>query len=422
MVWRSGLGVAGIVAATLTAAPALANDPDPAIEADVMTRARPEYDARGLRLGAFFLYPSLTVGAEYNDNVFNDASDIDDTILTAAPQMNLRSNWSRHALNLSAEAKTYAYQDQSSEDRTDFRGAADLRLDFSRGTDLTADAHYTSYHEPRGTDLTGGFLPGDPAEPTALTRSGAGLTFRTTLNRLQLSAGGDLEAIDYDDTPVIGGGPEINNDDRDRTVTEAFAKAEYEAMPGAGLFVRGKWNAHDFDAVTDDDGYNRDSDGWGFDGGVEFAMTHVLVGELFAGYDHRSYDDPAFDATSSMAFGAGLKWFPSMLTTISIDGARSIEDTSITAASGYVSTRGQIGLDHELLRNLIFSSRVGFENAEYQDITREDQILQAKIGGRFLINNYFHFDAGWQYVDRDSDATAFDYRTNSFEISLTGKL
>ena len=150
-------------------------------------------------------------------------------------------------------------------------------------------------------------------------------------------------------------------------------------------------------------------------------MTHVLVGEIFAGYVARRYDDAAFDDTAEFAFGAGLKWFPSMLTTVSVDAARTIEDTSITSASGYVSTHGEIGVDHELLRNLILSGRLGYENAEYQDIARSDDILRASLTGRFLVNNNLHCDVSWQYVERSSSDAAFDYQTNQFTLSLTAQ-
>jgi hypothetical protein len=389
-----------------------------------MTRARPEFDAPGVRLGTFFLYPSVAGGFGFTDNVFNDQSGLDDYFYSLNPQLKFQSAWARHALNLSVESKSYWYADQASENRTDWSLGADTRIDIVRGTEFSADAHFVRMHEQRGTDLTGGLIPGDPAEPTELSRTGFGAEFAHTLNRVRLALGASLEQIDYDDTArVLPAVPaEFNNDDRDRTVTEFFAKASLEATEDTAIFIRGRLSEHDFESAFDDDGFNRDSSGWGLDGGLEFAMTHVLVGELFAGYTERTYDDNAFPETAEVAFGAALKWFPTMLTTISLDGGRTIEDTSITAASGYVSTRGQVGVDHELLRNLIFSGRIGYESAEYQDVARSDDILRGGLNGRYLINNNLHFDAGWEYIDRSSSALPFEYSTGQFSLALTGKL
>lgn len=416
--------IAAVLALSAGATAAFADDPDQkkTAEADVLTRARPEFDALGIRAGSFFFYPALSAGFGTTDNVFNDQSNISDTLFTLGPEFRLQSAWSRHALALKGGAKIVSFSDQGGEDHTDWNLGADLRLDILRGTEFTADGHYALEHEPRGTDLTGGFNAGDPAEPTEYSRTGFGGAFAHTLNRVRLQVGASLDQFDFEDTPRVGGGAAINNDDRDRTATEIFGKVALKASEDSAVFVRGRWTQHDFDAAVDDDGFNRDSDSIGLDGGIEFEMTHMFVGQAFVGYEQRSYDDPAFSDTSQFGFGAGLKWFPSMLTTLSVDAARAIEETSILGASGYVSTRAQIGLDHELLRNVILSGRLSYENDDYLEVTRTDDVLHAALSGRYLIDNHFHLNAGWEYTNRDSTSLPFEYSTGQFQLSLTGKL
>jgi hypothetical protein len=423
LVRQFGFAIAAICTLTLSGPFAHADSVESS-NADVLQRARPEYDARGMRMGSFFFYPSLTAGGGYVDNVFNDATAVGDYFYSIAPALQLQSSWSRHELSVEAGVKSYWFADQGSEDRTDWNAGAKARIDIVRGSDIKLEALFAQAHEARGTDLTGGLVAGDPAAPTEYTRSRLGVEFGHTFNRVHIALGGSLTGFDFDDTPrVLPAVPdEFNNDDRDRTVTEVFAKATVRASEDTGVFLRGRFDDDDFEALLDDDGFNRDSSGVGIDGGVEFRMTHVLVGEIFAGYTMRSYDDIAFDDANEFGFGAGLKWFPSMLTTISLDGSRTIEDTSITAASGFVSTRGQIGVDHELLRNLILSGHVGFESAEYLGVARNDDVLRGALSGRYLINNNLHLDAGWEYVDRSSTVLPFEYSTGQFHLSLTGKM
>lgn len=410
--------------ALVTSATCARADDVPETTPDVLERARPEYDARGIRMGSFFLYPALAVGGGYTDNVFNEPVGVGDYFYTLAPQLKLQSAWSRHELSLVADAKTYGYGEQGSEDRTDWNLGAAARIDIVRGTDIKVDAALAQIHEPRGTDLTGGLAIGDPAEPTLYSRARLGAEFAHTFNRVQVSLGAALTTFDYDDTPrVLPAIPAtFNNDDRDRTVTDFFAKLAVKATEDTAIFLRGRIDDRDFDALVDDDGFNRDSSGTGIDGGIEFRMTHVLVGEVFAGYTLRSFDDPTFADANELAFGAGLKWFPSMLTTVRLDAARTVEDTSITAASSFVSTRGEVGLDHEILRNLILSGRLGYENAEYLGVGRDDNILHGSLSGRYLINNNLHLDAGWEYIDRSSTVLPFEYSTGQFQLSLTGKM
>jgi hypothetical protein len=221
---------------------------------------------------------------------------------------------------------------------------------------------------------------------------------------------------------VVGGGPPINNDDRDRTVSSLALKGAYEFMPETAVFVRASRNAHDFEDALDDDGFNRDSDGWRVEGGLDLRLTHVLTGEVSAGYQRQDYDDAAFESVDGLSFGAGLKWFPTMLTTLTLDAARTIEDTSIAGASSYVSSRGELAVHHELMRNVVVSATASFENADYERLDRDDDIIRGGLAAAYLIDQNFKLRVGWNYVDRASDDPEFDFTTNRVFVALTTKL
>jgi hypothetical protein len=188
------------------------------------------------------------------------------------------------------------------------------------------------------------------------------------------------------------------------------------------VFLRGTVTSTDYTQALDDTDLNRDSSEVVLDGGFEFSLSHILIGEIAAGYAQKSFVDPTFPATSGANVKVALKWFPSMLTNVTIEGGRSNEESSIAGASGFVSTRGGVGVDHELLRNLILSGHVAYENDEYADIGRNDDVLKGSVSGRYLINNNLHLDAGWEFVDRNSSDLPFAYSASQFQLSLTGKM
>jgi hypothetical protein len=111
-----------------------------------------------------------------------------------------------------------------------------------------------------------------------------------------------------------------------------------------------------------------------------------------------------------------------MLTNVTFDGGRSNEETSVAGVSGFVSTRGGVTVDHELLRNMILSGRVSYENDAYAESTRNDDVLRGSVSSRFLLNNQFHLDAGYEFVDRSSSDSPFAYSASQFQLSLTGKM
>ena len=126
--------------------------------------------------------------------------------------------------------------------------------------------------------------------------------------------------------------------------------------------------------------------------------------------------------TSGASVDIRLKWFPTMLTNVTLDGGRSIEETTVDGAASLVSTRGEVRVDHELLRNLIFSGSMGYENQEFTGGLRNDDILRGAVSGRYMINNNIHLDAGWEFVDRTSSDVPFSYSASQFQFSLTGKM
>src|SRR5690349_4121111 len=87
--------------------------------AGVLDRARPEYDALGLPVGSFLLFPTFAAGASFDDNIFrNPGASASDTFWTFSPRLDLRSQWSQDLLQVYGQADGYAYDTHGSESRT----------------------------------------------------------------------------------------------------------------------------------------------------------------------------------------------------------------------------------------------------------------------------------------------------------------
>lgn len=384
----------------------------------VLDRDRPEYDPLGIQLGSFTLYPSVEGGIGYDDNVFNvDSGKIDDAFYLLSSQLNLRSDWGLHALNLDFRTNSIFYDSESGEDHTDIRAAVDGRLDVTRGTTIVIEGHYDRRAEERGSPD----LPGFADEPTRYSVYGGTVTVNQSFNRLTVSAGGAIDRFDYRDTPLVGGGT-FNNDDRDRDVFGAFAKLAFEFSPGYGMFVRGTWNDREYDSMVDDLGFERDSHGQEIVGGVQFEVTRLLVGDIYGGYLWQYYDDPAFEDIKGVSFGAGLEWYTSPLTTVRLDARTTVEETTLPAATGYKAQSVRLGLDHELFPNLIVTASGAYQINDYKSITREDKLWSAGAKARYLLNRNLEIDLAYKYINRSTNAIGQDYVTNVIELRLIGKL
>ena len=379
----------------------------------VMDRPRPDYDAKGLPLGAFRLKPALDVAAASDDNVFDTETDTQsDIFYVINPSFDLASDWSRHKLEIMGGLTRYQYQDQGSESRTDWNLGASGRLDVLRGTYLEGETSYAVMHEPRYSPDE----PGGASEPTEYAQYHAAASITHGVNRFALQLGGSYDELRFDDTPLIGGGT-FSNDDRNERQYGAFAKVSYEVAPGAAVFLRGSLDDKNFDLTVDRDGVDRDSKRYRADIGAEFFATRLIRGQVFAGYVDQRFNDPLPDV-STVDYGAALDWFATPLMTFHVRAARILNDTTIAGASVSDDRTAGLSLDYELLRNLLVHAGGDFTHSDFRGTPRSDELWDGWMSADYLINEYLSARASYRYTHRNSNAAGEDFDDNTVLLGL----
>lgn len=401
------------------AAAAAPRAPLPDRDETVANRARPDYEPLGLRTGAWRWLPSVSAGYEMDDNVFaTDDNEQDDDILVVRPEVAVASDWTRHRLVAGAQGEFGRYSDFDNEDYEDWRLYLDGRLDMANGR-ITGGVSHDDLHEERTSpdDVRG-------IEPTTYSIDAVRIDWRHSPGRLLLEPGLDYRNLSYDDTEAIGGGS-IDNSDRDRDELRARLRAGFAVTDSYDVFGEVKATTVDYDRQVDFDGYERSSDAWELLAGTEFDLGGKTFGEVYAGYRHWTYDDDRFETIDGLAFGADVTWNASGLTTLMLGAERSIESTTIVGAAGIERTAVGVGMDHELLRNLILSARVAAASENFQDIDRDDDILEAGLGAKYLVNRWLYAYLGLDHEKRDTSPAGSggrEYTTNTFYLRLQGNL
>ena len=100
---------------------------------------------------------------------------------------------------------------------------------------------------------------------------------------------------------------------------------------------------------------------------------------------------------------------------------RNVLETTAVGASGYVSTSGELTIDHELLRNVILSAGGAVTYNDYEGISRKDWFYLGNFGARYLLNRNLYLSAGYLYRHRNSDDVE-DFTQNVFRIGLQAQL
>ncbi len=376
----------------------------------VRDRPRPEYDPLGLRFGSFTANASLDLAATSTDNVFAepDGAEDDDMIFAASPNVRLRSDWSRHALEVQAGGRFTSHQDFSSEDASSYYARGVGRMDIGVRTNISATAGFAHEVEPR-TDPDALDQTSDPVE---YDRTEASLNAQHTFNRFRVSGGVARTQYEFDGAQSF----------RDNEETVLRGRIDAELTPRIGALLQATADERDYDAEIP---FDLDSEGRTILAGLTINFTDLMRGEFSAGQFSRDYDDPLIGTVDGVAASADLDWYITRLTTLHFNAARNVE-TVVGASSGapFVETRYGARVDHELLRNVILTAGVQAGQREYDVIDRDDDFVFGEVGADYLLNRRVALRARYNFDKVDSSGLDQyrDYEVNAFTLGVTLRL
>lgn len=382
-----------------------------ALLAPAITAAQDDpYAPLGVRAGAFLVYPSISTGVSYDDNVYATNNDEeDDFIATVRPEISAESQWSRHALTASAFGEFGFYASEDDSNYQDFGTALVGRLDVLRNSRTTGSIGISRLHEDReSADDLG------QEDVTQFWRSEARVAHRHEFVRLFVQPSLFARRLNFEDAG------NVSNAERDRNVYGAGFRAGVAVSPRINVFgeVNGDLVRYD-DAGSDDD-----SDGGDVRAGVEVDISRLVVGEASLGYAYRQYDNA--ENQGGLAGNLGITWTPTQLTTVDFVGQAGFEESTVffqgEQASGNLSTGVGVVVNHDLRRNIRLTANASYDRDDFQGTNRTDDTFRLGAGVTYLLNRNLSVDATYRFDTRNSDAGNEEFDRNIFRIGLTARL
>jgi hypothetical protein len=413
-----------LLVAIVFAGAGVAHAQELAREKGVMDRARPEYDAMGIRLGSFLAYPAADLRFGYDDNVLaEDRNTKKDQLFTLSPSLALESNWSKHSLSIAADSSSVLYTDVTTEDRTDWGVAGEGRLDLLESMDIATSISFQNLTEARDAiDAIQVVL-----KPTEYDQLDASLAWNSRFNRLLLSLGTGFTKLNYKDSPRIGGGT-VDQDFRDREILKGIGELGYEFAAGHHAFVRGVFNERYYRKSPPSVAFNRDSHGFKVVAGWASALSNLIAGEAYVGYLEQKYDSSAFRTVDGVSFGLDLEWYATELTTAWLAASRDVVESTTVGTGGILRSIVAIGLDHELMRNVLLRGEFSYSHGDWKGITRKEDWFATSLGVEYLVNRRVHLDLSYTLKNRATRGTRagagrdLDYLRNQVSVGIRFQL
>jgi len=183
------------------------------------------------------------------------------------------------------------------------------------------------------------------------------------------------------------------------------------------MFVRGAYNRQKYDDLGPG-GTTRDSSGIEYGLGLDLEITDLIFGDTFVGYYRQRYEDANFEDRDGLGLGANLFWNPTTLSTLHLQVRRSIEETVLPTASGYLATEIALELEHELLRNLLLLAGTSVTNRDYQGLSFQEDLWQHHLAANYMLNRNLSLRWRLGYRDQQGDDGGRSYTQTFVEQHL----
>ena len=375
----------------------------------------------GFEAESFLIKPDLTLIGIYDNNIFATRTDtVSDELLLISPSVDIRSNWDRHQLNFSSSADIARYDERNTEDYDDFDVGTSGRYDFTKTNNVFAGFNYHQEHESRASpDSFSG------RNPTVFSATEAHIGTLQQVDDFAMRLGGTFQNLDFNNVPTDT--LAINHDDRDRDIYGLGLRFSYVKDQRWQPFAQLIYDRREYIQRIDDNGFHRDSDGYRLSAGFASSLTNRLRAEVYGGYLWQDFTDSRFESIGKPDFGASLRWRASASAMISASVDRALEETTLSGSSSAIETSYGADLRYKFLQDVMLKSHVNYSNYNYQQISRNDDYVDAGFGLEYNITKQVYLAGDYRYLHRDSNIgdsidTSQDYYRHQFFITLGARL
>ncbi len=356
------------------------------------------YDPTGISVGTFDLYPSVTFWGTYDDNVDNAQRKQKGKSGRVEGELRLRSNWSRHELEVNANASATGYRTPKRKPDHEYGVSGDLRLDLRDETILTLRPSLNIEREAANSvELRAS--GGNQSIQTVLSGD-AQLDHQAGLFELQLRGGLVDESFDEDksrDFQLFTVGGRIGYRYTDQIVP--FVDLEGSRR----RFDQGP-NAQDGDRLRGAIGVAvRDREKWS----GEFSVGQVIW----------KPDQAGQTSDRGLFADASVIWSPNSLWRVEAGLETSISSTS-TAASSVLSHALDLNVDYDIQRNLALGADLSVTRQDYNGISRKDWVTRAGMDATYSLSRNAQIIGRYQHDRRSSNAAGEDFKSNLFELGV----
>jgi hypothetical protein len=365
--------------------------------------------AGNIHVGNIEIHPFATVEQKYDDNIFlqpkhqNKKDWITITTLGLALDMPIMPDRKEDSyLKVKYSADIINFWDYTKQSRVDHNAKAVLNHKFPNDFTLKIEDNFQKTADPPNSELT------------ALERRFRNNT-QAVLGYMREKIGFDLGYNNIRDAYV-------NLKDLDKYAHIFTATGYYQLFPKTLMLAEYNLGKIVYDTNTT----NSDSKYYQWRVGLKGQIAPKLIGVVKVGYKQTDYKESGKNNFKGFATFINVTYDLKERTTLNIFGERSSEESTYSTNSYFEYDRLGLAVEHELLERLFLVSSAYCQLDRYPDVNtegsltaeRKDVIYDGSIGLRYEIKDWVNLETNYEYKQRDSKFSTYDYKDNRYTVKI----
>ena len=397
---------------------------------------KPLRDYQGLPWEGWKFYPSIFLGAVYDDNLYQMS-----TNRVSAAGLNLRPSFLAerdagiHRTNIYANGSFNFYPDRSDGDTTNAQAGFAHTWEATRDLVFKAGAEYGRHTDVfnNGVVVGSSGASGVIAVPQTYNTLSGYVSGLQSFDKFFVGLSASSIATSYD--PLYTTSGETNQTYRDDVVTTVTGRLGYAISPAIYGFAQAAGNVNDFSGDIaygllapnlPSPGTIFNSRGYTVVGGLGSDRIGLFRGEIYAGYQQQLYASALFGTQGSPVYGGKIIWDPIKGWSVTATLDETYQNSGLALASNTTGspahvTNATTTIQYAMAREWTASVGGGYSDVLYVNGGRHDEYWTAGSTVNYEIARNLLATFNYSLVLVESNATGGSFTRNQFSLGGTYK-
>jgi len=371
--------------------------------------------AKPRKLAGMDVSTTVTSSFGYGDNVFRGSTrETSSSFFSIKPVVKGVRETANQKFDLGYEGAAFAFSDSSDDNYSTNRLSANFIRTLNAYSDFSIGASIEDGSTIRGLDITEG-SNGDVEGATDFGRKDFSLGYVIGSEKI-----GPSVRFSYNHTDLEFDNFDLINQGRDYKLDKFSTRLGYQMSVKTKLFLDLSSSDFEYRAASSFLGATLDNRERAISAGVSWRLSRLTKGEFSIGTVDKEFDNFA-NPRSLTTWNAQLEWSPTSRDLITIESfSRPFEQ----AGTGLFQDVNQTSLRwaHDLTKVMSLTGEITVGSVDFQGVERDDDYGSLNIGLQYRATKYSEWSLNYEYEEKDSNLSRFNFDTNSIFLSYAVSL